>query len=568
MRRLLSTALLAALVFGLLGGAPVPAQAKFSRPADLMPAATSFYIELDTSDVPGLLDRIAALVGRAGLPLNRQFLLASLDSGLREPLQGISFSDEVLPWLGPSIAAGVVIPEDMPPGQNPFPVQDGMVVVSVTDDTAARGALEKFIAAIEGRGVTMERTETTLNGQPLIGYAYEPSNTGMAWLPGFLVFGPLTTLNGWFENVRQGEPVLGGQADFAAVWDQFRPGSLVKGYARGALLEALINSTAQNPAYGMQERAVLAGMEIFTAFKAFGFALRGEGRSLALDLIGSIDTAREAELMQRAGVPAFTLVPNTGALAARIPADAVAVIDWGDLAGMIDYLRNIPAFEQQFRIAADELRAETQIDLEDDVLSWLGGEFATYIALDAEALLQGAGASAPFAWTFLAQVDDSAPVRSFLGKLETYLTALAADTEPNPFVALETDYYAIDSGDPTMGTLAFGLVNDAFVLTVGGDPGIAAAAARGDGTLAQSPVWQHVVEEVPAFNQPVFFLNLDALYAMLDEAVRQNAQMSDPSFSQLMGVLNLFESALLYGSDQGDGNVVASAVLMLREPLP
>jgi hypothetical protein len=250
-----------------------------------------------------------------------------------------------------------------------------------------------------------------------------------------------------------------------------------------------------------------------------------------------------------------------------MPSNAFAVIDWGDLAGLINYLRNVPSFEQQFRMASQEIEADTQIDLEQDVLSWMGGEFAIYIALDADAILQREGPPVPFTWALLFEVDDPEPVRRFLGRVEAFLSDPPGNMDPAPFTKLEDDYYAMTIEDAEVGGVAFGLVNDTFVLTLGGDPSVAAAAARGDGTLDQTTAWQHVVEEVPAFNQPVFFLNVEVLNGLLNEAMSQNAQSNDMGLRQFAAVLNLFEGALIYGSDQGDGNVFATAALMLRDPL-
>ncbi len=224
MKHLTCLVLVCMLLLGPPGSGITPAHAQppSGSPASLMPANTSFYVELDTSDLPGLLDKLAALVGRAGFPLNRQFLLASLDSGLRDMIQGMSFSQDVMPWLGPTMAAGVVIPDDLPAGQNPFPVEEGVFVVTITDDVEARGFLEKFVANVEARGVELERTETTLNGEKVIGYAYEPTNIGLAWMPGYLTFGPLSTMSAWYEHLNSGGAVLADQPDFTATWGQFQ----------------------------------------------------------------------------------------------------------------------------------------------------------------------------------------------------------------------------------------------------------------------------------------------------------------------------------------------------------
>lgn len=565
MKRLIPMLLLAAMLFGPLGKAPAPARASTGSPADLMPAATSLYVEVDTSDLMGVIDTLVDLAGRAGLPASRQMVLAALDSGLRDMLQSASFEQDVLPWLGPSMAAAVFIPEDLPAGQNPFPVQEGLFIATVNDDAGARRFLDGFMGAVEARGVTLERTETTLKRGTVTRYSYEPSNFGAARMPGYLVFGPLSSLNMWFSHLDAGGPALSEQAGFAAIWSQFRPGSLIKGYVSSGFFQTMLASVVQNQSFGPQERAILG---LFRAFQAFGFALRGEGRALAFDLIGSIDAAREAQVMEQLGLPPLRLNPNSGWLAARIPANTVAAIDWGDLAGLIHAQRNDPAFEQLFAMWSSQLKAATQIDLEQDVLAWLGGEFALYASLDAgqrRGLLPVPSDTAQIQIGLVVEVTDPAAARGFLDKLNRLIDQMASQPGGLQRAELDDDYYAI-SVDST--SVAYGLVNDVFVLAFGDDPRAAQAAARGEDTLAQTPFWQHVTDEIPDLNQQVLLLNFAPINELLGLLGGPPENSPDAEqFKVLLNALEAIEGGLIYGSDRGAGNVVATVAILLREAL-
>src|SRR5579864_9562347 len=105
--RLGRIALLVALVFVVVNPAAVRSTRAASSLslATLMPSDTYSFTELDTSDLPGMLQKLQTFLTAIGNPAN---IVADLDRGLTMAFgRPASLEKDVFPWLGDRVGVGI-----------------------------------------------------------------------------------------------------------------------------------------------------------------------------------------------------------------------------------------------------------------------------------------------------------------------------------------------------------------------------------------------------------------------------------------------------------------------------
>jgi hypothetical protein len=182
----------------------------------------------------------------------------------------------------------------------------------------------------------------------------------------------------------------------------------------------------------------------------------------------------------------LTPKPIESALAAQIPAKALAAVISSGLPQLYDGFKEAmglsnkmmqgmmqgmprgrgPDFEdiqkgfEQFETA---LKVMFDLDLRQDVFSWMSGEFALYMLYNPSGSLAKMpnGQSWPFDHTLLFQTSDAAKTKSFLTKLNAGIEK-TAKLKPT---SAGQDLYQIEP--PNGPAIAYGLVGNTFLITTG-----------------------------------------------------------------------------------------------------
>jgi hypothetical protein len=360
------TGLLAALLLALiLPLAPASAQTETAGElAAYYPADTMLYVDLRIDD--DYVAELDAIVGRLVAQIEATPLAPALFgmpvtvSAAIEELAlfatGRDYGEEIRPWLGDRVAFGLL------GGLAAGEPENVLVSAPITDEDAAREFIQSqmvgdtgWTRSREGEFIVYEHPDTFAN--PIIGLGADMVflATDRALLP---LDGPPASSLAASERFQETVALLPAQAynillygDIAALMrDSMGPGAL-----SGAELELL----------------AAAG------YAAIGGAIL-DGRALTIDIAQAADEAILSDL-----------TPVNPAFLAHVPADAAFVLHGTDVRGLydstLDNLRGLvgeEAFDQQLVQFEQLFSILTGLDMQADVLSWLGGDFALFLSYD------------------------------------------------------------------------------------------------------------------------------------------------------------------------------------------
>jgi hypothetical protein len=299
---------------------------------------------------------------------------------------------------------------------------------------------------------------------------------------------------------------------------------------------------------------------------------------MAIDMVETIDPAAQKKAMDTLGLPKYEAKSIAAKLADRIPANALAVIFGSDLSGMYNYFReavpalmpmlgrNMPGMRSRdvlgmtvaanavFATIESSLKTLFKLDLNADVLSLMKGEFALYLAYNKNSDLVGV----PLDLAALVEAADAKKATALIDKVNAGLPQITS-TEPTK---AGDNLYTLPLGRGL--TVGYGFANNTLILSNGSGLSAAANAARGDGVLSTSPAWKRVVAEMGGKSQMVAYLNLAQINAMLKELIPATMIRPGSQDEMALKLLDLFESAVLYGSSNTAGVSTATAALILK----
>ncbi|MHB8627812.1 MAG: DUF3352 domain-containing protein [Aggregatilineales bacterium] len=597
MKRILSLALIVAVAFSAIGLASHPAAAQSSSsPAMLMPADTAVYAEVNTGKLTDSINMIVGILNKAGLPVTADQAFNHIDQGLTQALQHkVSFQTDIQPWLGDRAAFGIEINDAMiqnPSAKTQPPV---LAIVNVKDDAAADKFLTDTLNSIQQKGVSFTKTTDQVNGQTATLYANEFFKVTLAHLPGELALGTTAAINNMLDVVKNNKPTLGADAKFQKTMALLKPDSnftlfvspsalklAAAGYIN-AMRSFNFGSLTGTP---MPTPPALSNLmqqlNVLDVYNGIVLGLRASGKTFAFDLGESYDPAKLSTFASQYGFSAadMTLQPLSGKLAAQIPSKAVGVLIGSNLGHFYQLFRKeLNAFsamptmsarqKQQFDqiqrgLAQFEqaLKSNFNLDIDQDVLSWLGGDFGLYSVLnpngDMATLSHG---QFPFDTVLIVSASDSAKAQSFVDKLNAGLPKLGI----TPATA-GTGLYTLPVGKQVK--LGYGVSNGAFLLTTSGTLNLASAATAGTDSLSSgSTPWKNATANLPSNVTELGFLDLSQIGSYIQgitAAHASNTSNADQGTRMGLALFNEFESALFYSTAPDTGSAVASFQLNLK----
>ncbi|MEN9213588.1 MAG: DUF3352 domain-containing protein, partial [Thermostichus sp. DG02_4_bins_136] len=192
--------------------------------------------------------------------------------------------------------------------------------------------------------------------------------------------------------MQQAVAVYRGEAESISRSELFRSAA-AELYTDGALAFAYLNFEVlqDNPEFGdWMEEVDLAALESLKPIRSLAMAAHWQEQGLRVRML----TQTDPEVNLQAG-----LQPARGELIQRLPGSALVVISTQQVAqrwqALLPKLEEDPLLKEAWEELQAEFRANTQLDLEQDVIAWMDGELALLVAPDAQAhpLLQGMGAA-------------------------------------------------------------------------------------------------------------------------------------------------------------------------------
>jgi hypothetical protein len=311
-----------------------------SSATSLAPAGSQFYAEVDLDPSGDQKQAIDELIGKfPGEGSAGERLRGLIEKGLRESDAPINFENDVEPWLGDSAAFFVG-------ARNP---EASAALLATTDEDAARDALEK---SFEGKA--RERSYKDVD------YLVEAEGDGAGGVvDGYLVVGTVAGLKAAIDTSEGGSPMSDSERYEKATAD-LTEDRLGLFYVN---LPALYETVQQQPGAA---------------------AALGQFRDMFKDPVaGSFDADRDGVLIE-ADAPASLArsMPFFGQgseLVNELPADSWLALAQPDLGKVLDYYVEAFGASVGGRDAIEsQFRAATGLDLDRDLLAWMG-DFALFV---------------------------------------------------------------------------------------------------------------------------------------------------------------------------------------------
>jgi len=473
-------ALLASLVAA-CGGGTASGEAD---PASAVPADAPFYLEVVVRPEGDLREDALDAAGkvlRTDDPSGK--ISALLDKALKEDGDAkFDYKKDIEPWLGERAGGWASAPGEGEVEGEDF---EGAVIIAITDQDAAQAAVDK---ARKENGDKM--TDRSYAGTD---YQVDQEGAAVGTTEEFLIAGPEAQFKRTLDTLKDGKPL--------AESDRYRDGTdsladdrLGHFYVDFKQLLKLGSQSEPNGAEQLRQFEQLVPLEKVGPVMG-SFAANGD--RLALDVTVGVEGSKSLGALGNLATGAST------PLLKELPGDT-----WGAFGA--------PKYGESLRLTFDQLAGafggaalETQlrqqygIDLDDDVLSWIG-DVAFFIRGNSMATLDGGA---------VIQVTDEAKAATGFGKLVGLLQSEGnLDAKPINVDGAEAAFAVQDGTTPKPIVLARG---SGKVIIAYGAEAAADALAPSD-KLGDAEVYGQAKDALEGDVEPGLLVSMPAVIALVD----------------------------------------------------
>ncbi|MFN8530476.1 MAG: DUF3352 domain-containing protein [Anaerolineae bacterium] len=549
------------------------------------PSDTGMFLSLRTDDaflngLDTLAQRLSQITG-ANLPVRLQ---DALDYVVGSVVEGGTFQNTVRSWLGDTAAMGAVNMSLLADNDESNDSGAYLLALSVTDSDAARAFMDDVVVPQVSQNADV--SEQTLTGDGYTGYEF---HTGDMFAY-FVVFNdvmfisssdlvlpldgmPSATLadNAGFQT---------GLADLPA--DSYNVAVYVD--TPSFMTYAMQNAQAEGRRRGNRNAMDMAMMQPY--LDMVGQTIIGatalDEQTLAIDVVQQLG---DTSALEAAGVNLQSMPSVDPAFAQYIAADTPLVIHGTDLGGSFENAMSmLQAMSEQMSAQSDanaDPGAQIQfgmafvgaalggLNVQDDILSWMTGDYALVASLNDrfpttdEAFSQISGL--PFDFGFLVEATDAEKAAHVVMTLQTVLQN-AVDNNPSEMTIDTTrvgggDMVTVtlqNSGTPFPVQVAFG--SNAAVFAIG-TPAVVENALNPAGSLETDPRYVEASAYVLPNATQVLYLAGEPLLPIADFAGTRSGGENNPE--EIRRLLTLFHSSSISSMRADDGSSVSRAVITL-----
>ncbi|MCC7449119.1 MAG: DUF3352 domain-containing protein [Anaerolineae bacterium] len=624
-RRTLCLVVLLALTVGAVGLGTAPATAAPHKAAvvanaDLLPADTAVYFDLKTGDwektVNFVLDTVQKVTGTRP---NTQMIYGDIDRSLTQALdRPATFEKDILSWLGDHLTVGFRVTDQLladikansPNAQRSLQSPEFLVLIQVKDDAAAQTFIIDTMTAMGKSGLTFANRTETIGGNTAT--IYDQSSTcfttcaSIALTKGLLVIGTKQSVADMGVMINDKKPTLNDDANFNKVAKALKPDNLMTlaitprayslylyGIQMSMAQMRTFSSSAATPdptADAAMQKSMQMAQDAVAAIEGQAIAARMDGKVLALDVAQSVNMQALTKVYATYGMSDKLLQnlmfkPIDVKLAEQIPTKALAALVASGLPGLYDGIkeglklsgalsaqmtqpgRRNQMDAEQITKAFDQfeafLKLQFNLDVHDDILSWMNGEFALYMLFNPTGTLAKASRSQwPFDHVLLIQTGDAAKTTSFLTKLNA---GLEANAKLKPEAAGDNLFRLTVGSGTNAAEIGYGLIGNTFVVATGTALDGAGAAVKGDGILSGSAAWKNAQASMIKPTTQVWFVNFTEIAPIIKALATVQGSSNRSDTKAALAVLDMLESASITTSPLGaDGVTTSSAQIVLK----
>jgi len=435
--------------------------------------------------------------------------------------EGLSYEEDIEPWLGDQVAGFM-----MPGGSSEMP--NFGVLVESKDDEALRDLIERIrqqespdaeIVEREHEGTTYEVVED------------EPGAPSFAFLDGFFVAGTEEAIKATIDA--QGGEALQDSERYNEATEGLRDDWLGLFYIDGGALFSLFDDEMQMTP---EEKAVMDSFGLGSQSPTAGVAY------VTSDTIGFEGSGGVPEEGPLAGFGSFA---GSGLLP-ELPGESWAALGVPDVGRLgttfFDLFAEVPGFDRAQ--INSQFRAETGLDLENDLLSWMG---------DAGLFVQGTNVQ-EIGGGLVVESSDPAKTAAALDTVEDLL--VREGLEPRPVSQGGLDGFSIQA--PGMPAPVYFLGGERLVITYGQTA--TDQVMSPDATLEDAATFGSGVDALGSGFDVSFYLDVDAAQAFAESLMSFNGQ-TDPVYEQdVRPYLEPF--GYVIAGARKDGDTVVSKVVV------
>jgi hypothetical protein len=234
--------------------------------------------------------------------------------------------------------------------------------------------------------------------------------------------------------------------------------------------------------------------------------------------------------------PASASTDNQTGLLNRFPGETIAVVTGKELksswAKAIEQSRIDPMLESNLKALKDAFKSSTNLDLDQDIFSWMDGQFALGFIPSNQGILAQVG----FGGVILLETSDRPLAEASMKKIDkTFTTKFPINLEANTNTSqsIPVTEWKVKSQEIVLG--GYGWLEENLLLVALGQPMISLMSQPISQPLNTSPSFQAIAGSLATPNQGYFYLNMDQLMTVVNRAPLPPGNQISPD---VLAVLN------------------------------
>lgn len=448
-------------------------------------ALAAGYMELDSKS----WDKLRQF----GTPEAQKLVFGGFDQatqGIKDDLakEQLDFAKDIQPWVGSLMVAMVPSEKNEP---------EMLMVVGIKDKLAALDFANKMkkkdklqVKETKYKGVDVLAVTNGANGSP--GY--------VAILDNHLALSDKEAVVKKAIDSAQGQPSLASDGESAkAIEESLKVDNPVAQFYipnYGKLLEqtsALSGGTPIPPALLDQVKSVAVGMGI-------------DNEGIRIRSIMKVNPDKVK----------WEFKPVPGKILAEFPANTLLSANGGGLsqqwATLIKQYESVPEFKKSLDQARQEIRQATQLDLDQDIISWMDGEMGLALIPSSEGILAPIGLGG----TLVFKTSKRQVAETTLAKLDDLVQKNKVSVVKNKVDGTEVTQWQTPDKQTVMG---HGWLDQETVFLAVGDPIVKVITSKPNQSLDQSEIFKSVTQSLPKSNNGYFYINMEETQKVLSSNV-------------------------------------------------
>ncbi|MEM9137258.1 MAG: DUF3352 domain-containing protein [Cyanobacteria bacterium P01_F01_bin.42] len=455
----------------------------------------------------------------------------------RETLSGepLDFDQDIKPWLGSVTIAGVAVQEE---GVEPASI----VVIGIKDKLEAL----KFATSQKDKAGSSAQV-SQYKGVDIYEFT-DNTNQFLAVLDNHLVFSNVKSQVEATIDVEQGadSALTNPEVNQALEQSITAANPVAAGFVNlPSLIEQVEKSSDSNTA--ASNEAIFADLKKYQA-AAMSWEIEDQGFRFKNVIKHSFDQE-------------WSFDPLPGKVISRFPENTLALVHGGYLdqawSLAVRQLESNSDSRNQLERFRREFSRATQLDLEQDVLSWMDGEFGLGVLPANDGVLAQIG----FGGALAIETSDQAKASGTLDKFQTLAQSMGAQISNKQINGIEVTQFGVPL-QPALVNYGW-LDNETLLLSLGESTAISLSEAT-NSSVRQNSIYQSLTGTLPSLEKGSFYVNAEEFLATARSSPTVSSALA--ANPEMDAVLSSFQGLAMAADQPDSGTAIGEALLTFRQP--